>query len=213
MYETALKLLKEIHFLGCIGYMVGGYPRDKYLGKISSDIDICTSMQPQEIKKHFHVIKNYEKLGSFVIQYKEYLFQITTFRREGEYSDYRHPNQVEFVETLKEDMERRDFIMNTLCIDKNGEYVDVLGAMDDMDKKKIRSVGNPLKKITEDPLRMVRAIRFMVQLDFTLEEDLKRTIEQHLDLLSKVPKVKIAEEIGKVFSKEKQELFRIILKI
>ncbi len=213
MYEIALELLKEIHSLGCIGYVVGGYPRDKYLGKISSDIDICTSMQPKEIKKHFQVIKNYEKMGSFVIQYKKYLFQITTFRREGEYSDYRHPSQVEFVTRLEEDIKRRDFIMNTLCIDENGEYVDLLGAMDDIDKRMIRCVGSPLKKIMEDPLRMVRAIRFMVQLDFILEEDLKSVIEKNLDLLNKIPKIKIEEELKKITSIEGQAKVLEFLKI
>lgn len=213
MYEIALELLKEIHSLGFVGYIVGGYARDKYLGKISSDIDICTSMQPKEIKKHFQITKNYEKMGSFVIQYKKYPFQITTFRREEDYIDYRHPHKIEFVATLEEDLKRRDFAMNTLCIDKDGEYVDLLSAMDDIDKRMIRCVGSPLKKIMEDPLRIVRAIRFMVQLDFTLEEDLKSVIEKHLNLLSKVKIEKIEEEIGKIVSKEKQILVRSILKI
>ena len=213
MFAIALDLLKEIHKIGYVAYIVGGYPRDKYRGGYTEDIDICTNMQYEEIQKNFDVRTAYPKMGSFTILYKNTLFEITTFRKEGTYLDYRHPSTIVFVDTLEEDLLRRDFVMNTLCIDKNGEYVDLLGAREDIEQKKIQVVGEVTQKLKEDPLRMVRAIRFMVALDFTLEETLKRTIENNLVLLKKIPKGKIKEEIGKISSKEKQEVVRGILKI
>lgn len=213
MYERALELLKEINSLGFDSYIVGGYPRDKYRGKKNTDIDICTSMKPNKIKQNFKIIVDYEKMGSFVILYKNYPFQITTFRKEGKYTDFRHPSEIEFVDFLEEDLKRRDFIMNTLCINQNGEYVDYMGAREDINKKRIRTVGNSLEKIKEDPLRIVRAIRFMLEFDFTLEENLERAIEENLDLLKKISKFKIEEEIKKISSIKKQERTRALLKI
>ena len=95
MFTTALELLKEMDAFGYTAYIVGGYPRDKYRGEDTEDIDICTNMQYEEIKKYFEIQTFYPKMGSFIIVYKGILFEITTFRREGKYLDYRHPSTIE----------------------------------------------------------------------------------------------------------------------
>lgn len=211
MFTIALDLLKEIHKLGYIAYIVGGYPRDKYRGKYTEDIDICTNMRLEEVQKNFEVPFSYPKLGSFKIMYKNTLFEVTTFRKEGSYLDYRHPSVVEFVDTLEEDLIRRDFVMNTLCIDQEGNYIDLLGSRRDIDKKMIRVVGNTRKKLIEDPLRIVRALRFSMNFGFALEEELKSEIERNKKYVEKISIQKIEEEIGKITLIENQEKVREIL--
>lgn len=213
MFVVALDLLKKIDDLGYVAYIVGGYPRDKYRGEDTEDIDICTNMQYEEIKKYFEIQTFYPKMGSFIIVYKGILFEITTFRREGKYLDYRHPSTIEFVNTLEEDLVRRDFVMNTLCIDKSGNYIDLLGARRDIEKKVIRVVGNTREKLIEDPLRIIRALRFSVGLSFELEEELKIEIEKNKKYLKKIPIQKIEEEIGKIHSLENQERVRKLCEI
>ncbi len=213
MFAIALDLLKEIDGLGYVAYIVGGYSRDKYRGINTEDIDICTNMKYEEIKKHFKIHTSYPKMGSFTICYKDVFFQMTTFRKEGRYLDYRHPSSIEFVNTLEEDLNRRDFVMNTLCIDKSGAYVDLLGARSDIDKKIIRVVGNTREKLMEDPLRILRAIRFSIDFDFELEENLKEEIKKNKHVLKKVPMKKIEEEIEKISSIEGKERVRSFFEI
>ncbi len=196
MYEIALKLLKEIKKLGYTAYIVGGYPRDKYMEITSEDIDICTNMTPTVMKQNFIITASFEKYGSMRILYDGYSFEITTFRKDGIYKDKRRPETVEFVQTLEEDLERRDFVINTLCIDENGCYVDLLGARKDIDKKIIRVVGDTKKKLSEDPLRIVRALRFSIDLDFHLTEDIQTFIKNN-NLLKEVSESKKQEEIKK----------------
>ncbi len=197
MYETAIKLLNKINELGYDSYIVGGYPRDKYMGIISEDIDICTNMTPDVMKKYFEVTHSFEKYGSMRILYYGYTFEVTTFRKDGEYKDKRRPETVEFVSTLEEDLKRRDFIMNTLCIDKDGNYLDLLGARKDIDNKIIRVVGNTNKKLSEDPLRIIRALRFTVDFDFCLDDDIKNFIENNHEYLSLISETKKREEFSK----------------
>ncbi len=212
MFVVALDLLKKIDDLGYVAYIVGGYPRDKYRGEDTEDIDICTNMRYEEIKKYFEICISYPKMGSFTICYKNVLFEITTFRKEGKYLDYRHPYSITFVDTLEEDIQRRDFVMNTLCIDKEGEYIDLLGAREDIDHKIIRVVGDVKDKMSEDPLRMIRALRFSINLGFVLEDTLKEEIKRNIDSIRKISMKKIEEEIKKIDSPEGQETVRKLFK-
>lgn len=210
MYEVALSFLKEIDSLGYVGYIIGGYPRDKYLGFSSTDIDICTNMKPTELKKYFEVVESFDKYGSVRIEYQNFLFEVTTFRKDGVYKDFRRPDSVEFVDALEEDIKRRDFVINTLCIDKDGNYVDLLGARDDIDNKMIRVVGDIEKKLTEDPLRMIRALRFSIMLNFKLEEELNSYINTHGKDLLKVTNFRKNIELEKLKEEDKVHLEKII---
>lgn len=203
MFENALLFLKELDSLGYEGYIVGGFSRDYYQGMMSEDIDICTNMKPEEIKKHFRIVQSFEKLGSFKIFYHDFILEVTTYRKEGEYLDKRRPNKVIFVDSLEEDLQRRDFIINTLCIDKNGNYVDLLGAKEDIDKKYIRTVGDCKEKLLEDPVRMIRAIRFSIDLGFQLDQKIVSTIEQNKDLLKTLSSFRKREELKKCKNQEK----------
>lgn len=196
MYEVALSILKQISALGYEAYIVGGYPRDQYRGILNSDIDICTSMPPELIEQYFCVNEGHPKYGSFIIEKENYLFEITTYRKDF-YSENRYP-VIEFVSTLEEDLQRRDFIMNTLCINCNGEYVDLMDAIKDIDKKQIRMVGNPNIRFKEDPLRIVRALRFASDLEFELDLDLQKAILENKNLLRNLSVSRVQKEIDKV---------------
>lgn len=201
MYEVAISLLQKINQLGYEAYIVGGYPRDIYLGIYSTDIDICTSMPPSVIEQNFSIVENHATYGSFVIEKNDYRFEITTYRKDI-YLEQRYP-QVEFVSTLEEDLQRRDFVINTLCMDQNGSFVDLLKAREDLDNKMIRMVGDPTKKLKEDPLRIVRAIRFAADLDFSIEISLMEGIKQYRNLLSQLSYSRLQKEMNKVQNLDK----------
>ena len=211
MYETSIAFLKEIDTLGYVGYIVGGYPRDKYLGIKSDDIDICTNMTPTQLKNHFDVVESFDQYGSVKIHYHNFILEVTTFRKDGIYIDHRRPKNVEFVDTLEEDLKRRDFVINTLCIDKDGNYVDLLNARDDLDHKIIRVVGDLEKKLSEDPLRMIRAYRFSIVLDFLLNKDLETYIKNHASDLKKISSFRKNLEIEKVKNEDKKIQFQAMI--
>lgn len=195
MYETAIDLLKKINHLGYEAYIIGGYPRDLYRGIQNKDIDICSNISEEILLSNFNVVSS-TQFGSFIIKEKSYLFEITLFRKEI-YSDNRYP-KISYVSSLEEDLLRRDFVMNTLCIDSNNCYVDLMNAREDIDQKIIRTVGNINLKMKEDPLRIVRAIRFSADLDFVIEPCLKEYIVNHKEILKKLSKSRIEKELKKV---------------
>lgn len=203
MIDKALNILKLINSKGYEAYIVGGFARDLYLNKQNNDIDICTSAKVEDLINIFgneSVIK--KGFGSSILKYEGYDFQITTFRKEFGYIKNRYP-KVEFIDSLEEDLKRRDFIMNTLCIDSNGKFIDLLGARNDIDNRIIKCVCNADKKIEEDALRIIRAIRFSSDLDFNIDESLDSAIKKYKDNLKNISKNRVNEEFMKVKNKEK----------
>ena len=201
MYDTAIEILNKIVDFGYKAYIVGGYPRDIYIGRNSIDIDICTNATPKELKEIFHesISKNQE-YGSVTLIYKKIRFEITTFRKEIKYENNRFPVKIKYINTLIDDLERRDFTINTLCIDNEGTVIDLLNAKKDIDDKIIRCVGNADKKIKEDILRSLRAIRFATILNFKLDEKLKKSIKKNSHLLKKLSYFRKKDELEKIFS-------------
>lgn len=201
MLEIALEILKEIESQGFKAYIVGGYPRDCYLNLETVDVDICTSAQPKDLKQIFkEIILPKEQYGSIVLIKNKIRFEITTFRKETKYKDNRHPGKVKYVTDLLADLHRRDFTINTLCIDSNGQMIDLMHAKEDIDKKIIRTVGNPKVKIKEDALRILRAIRFATTLNFKLDKELKRYIKKYASSLKNLSYNRKKEELNKIFS-------------
>ena len=201
MYETAIKLLEKISNYGYVAYMVGGYPRDLYLKRTYTDIDICTDATPAELHQIFsEVVTTNSEYGSVTIVFEKVKFEITTFRKEIKYKDHRRPEKIEYVDTLEEDIKRRDFTINTLCIDKDGKQIDLIGARQDLDNKIIRTVNNPKISLKEDALRILRAIRFATTLNFTLDPKLKIYIKKYGHLLKKISKDRKKDELDLIFS-------------
>ena len=201
MKETAIKLLKLFTDNGYKAYIVGGYPRDLYLNKKSLDIDICTSAKPKEIKELLgNVILPRKQYGAVSVIINDIRFEITTFREDLKYTLNRFPSKFVYTDELLVDLNRRDFIMNTLCIDDKGEFIDLLGAKDDIDNKIIRMVGDPDIRLKEDALRILRAVRFATILDFTLDEKLALAIKKRASLLKNISYERKKEELDKIFS-------------
>ena len=203
MYNTALELLNKINEFNFKAYIVGGFSRDLYINKESTDVDICTNATPKEIKEIFKESKiNNEQYGSVSLIYNNVRFEITTFRKEKKYENNRYPIKIKYIDNLVDDLLRRDFTINTLCIDSDGNYIDLLNARQDIDNKIIKCVGDANKKIKEDILRSLRAIRFATILNFKLDEKLKKAIKKNKKLIKKLSYYRKKEELEKIFSSQ-----------
>lgn len=201
MIKSALKILKLIEENGFEAYIVGGCVRDHLMHKDTIDVDICTSATPKDLKNIFKkVILPKKKYGSVKLFINNIHFEITTFRKEENYLNYRTPEKVTYTDNLLVDLYRRDFTINTICMDKNGKIIDLLNGREDLDKKIIKMVGNPRYRLKEDVLRILRAIRFATVLDFELEENLKKYIIEYGHLLKKLSYTRKREELDKIFS-------------
>lgn len=206
MYNSAIKVLKKLTNFGYKAYIIGGYPRDLYLKRSSVDIDICTDATPMEIVNIFsEVVTTNSEYGSVIVIVDKIRFEITTFRSEGKYTLYRKPSSVQYIDSLEEDLKRRDFTINTLCIDKDGKVIDLLNAQSDLDNHIIRMVGNPKVRLKEDVLRILRAVRFATVLDFELEPVLKVYIKKYASLVRKLSKERIREELDIIFASSNKE--------
>jgi tRNA nucleotidyltransferase (CCA-adding enzyme) len=201
MLKTAFEVLNEIENNDFKAYIVGGYARDKYLSIESTDVDICTSATPKQLVTIFREasLKN-EEYGSIIVIHKGVRFEITTFRKELKYKNARKPIEIEYIDSLEEDLKRRDFTMNTLCIDKNNNMIDHHNAIEDINKKLIKTVGDPDNKFSEDALRILRALRFLSQLDFDLEEKTEQAIINNKESIELLTKQRVKEELDKLFT-------------
>lgn len=186
-FRKALPVIEEIETAGFEAYFVGGSVRDILLDHEIHDVDIATSAFPQEIKQIFKkTIDVGIDHGTVLVLFEDEQYEITTFRTESTYQDYRRPDEVTFVRSLEEDLKRRDFTMNALAMNKKGEIVDLFNGIDAIKRKEIVAVGNPSERFHEDALRMMRGLRFSSQLNFTLEKETLRAIEEHRELLIKI---------------------------
>ena len=215
MYEIALNILEKIENFGYKAYIIGGFPRDLYLKRSSNDVDICTDATPMELHNIFEeIVCTSSEYGTVTVIYKNIKFEITTFRRELKYKDARHPESIEYLGTLEEDIKRRDFTINTLAIDKNENQIDLLNAKQDLDNKIIKTVGSPKIKIKEDALRILRAIRFATTLNFTLEPRLKQCIRRYGHNLKALSNNVKKNELDIIFSSPNKEYgIKLILEL
>ena len=201
MDDVALKLLKTITSNGYKAYIVGGFVRDHLLGISSKDIDITTNATPKEIKEIFHdSCLPCEDYGAVKVEKHGIQFEITTFRREIQYEDNRKPVEIKYIDDLYEDLLRRDFTINTICMDENGNIVDYLNGRDDLEKKVIRTVGKAKDKFEEDSLRILRAVRFATILDFSLDQEIIDAILEKKALVKKLSYYRKKCELEKIFT-------------
>ncbi len=197
--ESFLKLADIIDSTGYKAYLIGGSSRDYLLDKEFHDIDIATSCPPDKLVELFpRGDTTFIKYGCLNLKDGEDKITITTFRKESDYSDYRHPGKVDFCSDINQDFLRRDFTINAIYITKEGKIIDLANCVDDVRYYLIRTIGNPKKRLREDPLRILRAIRFSLVLDFEIEESLSYAILQLGSLLNEIKPQKIDEEILKM---------------
>lgn len=200
--EVILNLLNQN---GYKAYIVGGCVRDNLLGKSGGDIDIATSALPKETEKILaeNGIKTVEtgiKHGTITAVIDHEPYEITTFRKDGDYKDSRHPESVDFVTDIYEDLSRRDFTVNAMAYNRAEGLVDLFGGADDLHNKIIRAVGDPDKRFKEDALRIMRALRFASVLGFAIEEKTKRAILKNKELLLNVASERIFTELTKLLA-------------
>jgi tRNA nucleotidyltransferase (CCA-adding enzyme) len=195
MNKIAKEILNTLDKKGYEAYIVGGYVRDCLLGSESNDIDICTSAKMKDVVSMFHGKVN--DYGSLNLKINDYNIDITTYRIDGDYLN-RRPTNISYTKLLDVDLQRRDFTINTICMDKNGKVIDKLNGINDLNKGIIRMVGNTEEKIKEDPLRILRAIRFCTILDFTLDEELEKEIIKNKELVKSLSTYRIKEELSKI---------------
>lgn len=201
MLNTALKLIKKIEEHGFVAYIVGGFVRDYLLGIKSNDIDICTDAKPSDIRSIFkNACLPNEAYGSITVVLKNVRFEITTFRRELTYLNNRKPIEFEYIDNLLEDLKRRDFRINTICMDKDSNIIDLLNGKEDLSKREIHTVGDSYLKFSEDSLRILRAIRFATNLDFKLSDDIKDAIRKTKHLVKNLSYQRKREELNKIFA-------------
>ena len=199
IFTVAFPVLRQLEQAGYEAYFVGGSIRDLILNRPIHDIDIATSAYPEEVKRLFpKTIDTGIKHGTVTVLNDGASYEITTFRTESGYQDFRRPDHVTFVQNLAEDLKRRDFTINALAMNRAGEVIDLFNGLGDLQKHLIKAVGDPMKRFHEDALRMMRAVRFMSQLNFDLESQTKEAVSDLHQLLSKISVERIRDEFVKM---------------
>ncbi len=194
-------IIKNIRDHGFEAFVVGGCVRDSLLGRTPGDWDITTSARPEEIKKIFgKTVDTGLQHGTVTIIKNHQGYEVTTYRIDGEYLDGRHPESVEFTSNLKEDLKRRDFTINAMAYSHETGIVDEFDGMGDLSRRMVRCVGCAHDRFTEDALRILRAIRFSAQLDFSIEEETWKAIGQIAPNLVHVSKERIQVELTKLLT-------------
>ncbi len=200
-FVQAAPVLCQLQEKGYLAYFVGGSVRDSIMGKDIHDVDIATSAMPQEVKEVFgHTVDVGIAHGTVLVFHEGVPYEVTTFRTESTYKDFRRPDQVEFVTSLEEDLKRRDFTMNAIAMDKDGTLYDPFKGHEDIEQKTIRTVGEPDERFSEDALRMVRAVRFMSQLGFQIEEKTYQALRENSHLLSHIAQERKTAEFQKLLA-------------
>lgn len=180
-------------------YAVGGTVRDFLFEREIHDYDFVTDATPEEMKLFLDNYNDvFAKYGVMIYKHKGIKIEITTLRKESSYNDSRHPGKIEFVKNLEEDYLRRDFTINALYMDKNKKIYDFCDGLNDLKQKEIRVIGDIDKRMKEDPLRILRALRFSLVLNFKLDDALDLYMKNNIDLLNKLNPNKIREEIAKM---------------
>ncbi|WP_092924462.1 CCA tRNA nucleotidyltransferase [Romboutsia hominis] len=198
-------IIEKIKEHGEEAYIVGGCVRDSILGILPNDYDITTSAKPNkiiDIFKGYKIIENGIKHGTVGILIEDEVYEITTYRVEGEYEDNRRPKNVEFTSKLVDDLKRRDFTINAMAYNEEDKLIDYFDGVKDLHDKKIRTVGNPDERFIEDGLRIIRAIRFSSKLGFDIEKETFESIKRNSSILKNISRERVSDEIKKIILSE-----------
>ena len=198
-FQEALPILEKIRKAGYEAYFVGGSVRDAILGRPIHDVDIASSSYPEETKAIFErTIDVGIEHGTVLVLENHQEYEITTFRTEDVYVDYRRPSSVSFVRSLEEDLKRRDFTVNAFALSEEGEIIDLFNGMEDLDNRILRAVGVATERFNEDALRIMRGFRFQASLGFDLEEETFKAMTDCAPLLEKISVERVFIELDKL---------------
>lgn len=209
MPDNVKKIIDLLECHGYEAYAVGGCIRDAILGRIPNDWDITTSAKPTEIKSVFkRTVDTGIQHGTVTVLLGNDAYEVTTYRIDGEYEDSRHPKEVEFTDSLVEDLKRRDFTINALAYNDRLGLVDEFDGIGDMERGIIRCVGAAEDRFSEDALRMMRAVRFAAQLGFTIEDNTAVAISKLAPSLKNVSSERIMTELTKLVMSDNPEMLK-----
>lgn len=207
------KLIQRLESSGFEAYGVGGCIRNPLMGLPVTDYDITTSALPEEIIRVFPDMKIIEtgiKHGTVTVVSEGNSAEITTYRTDGEYTDRRHPENVFFTRSLKEDLARRDFTVNALAYSGSGEIVDLYGGIEDLSKGVLRCVGDPCQRFDEDALRIMRGLRFMSAYGFTPDIETEKALHSKKELLREISVERITSELSKILCGNSEFLYLVL---
>ena len=199
--EYVLAVMNALLRNGFEAYAVGGCVRDSLLGTPPHDFDLTTSAAPEQMKRvfaDFTVIETGLKHGTLTVKSEGRNVEVTTFRVDGEYSDHRRPDSVEFTSDLRDDLARRDFTVNAFAYSPQSGLVDEFRGIYDLENRIIRCVGEPDLRFQEDALRMLRAVRFAAQLDFTIEDATLAAMRRNAGRTARVSGERVKAEVEKI---------------
>ncbi|MGL5327935.1 MAG: CCA tRNA nucleotidyltransferase [Peptostreptococcaceae bacterium] len=194
-------IIDKIYEEGYEAFIVGGCVRDSIIGITPNDYDITTNAKPKEVVnifKNFKIIDNGIKHGTVGVIIEKEVYEITTYRIEGEYENNRRPKDVEFTKNIVEDLKRRDFTINAIAYNDRLGIVDKFNGIKDIKNKLVKTVGNPDERFNEDGLRLVRAIRFSSKLNFKIEDLTLKSIYKNVDIVKNISKERITQEFTKM---------------
>ncbi len=212
-FLSANPVLRKLEDAGYEAYFVGGSVRDYLLKRRISDVDIAASATPDEVKAIFpKTVDIGIEHGTVLVLFNGGSYEVTTFRTEAEYQDYRRPKEVAFIRNLQEDLKRRDFTMNAIAMDRNGKLIDPFDGQTAIRDKIIQTVGKAEERFGEDALRMLRAVRFLSQLAFTIEKDTIKALIKQIDLLKNIAVERKKAEFEKLLNgKNQKEAIKVLL--
>lgn len=202
----ALYILEQLKHFGYEAFVVGGFVRDHLLGLESNDIDVSTNASPDQILAVFEAFPHSEigkDHGTIGVKIDESWIEITTYRVDLDYHHHRKPKGVIFTQDLKEDVLRRDFTINALAMDDQGQVLDFVGGLNDLESRTIRSVGQAHERFKEDALRILRALRFAARLDFKIESLTQAALFEDKTLLKELASERILDELTKLLESPK----------
>ncbi|QIZ09701.1 CCA tRNA nucleotidyltransferase [Priestia megaterium] len=212
-FLEASPVLKKLEDAGFEAYFVGGSVRDFLLKREINDVDIATSATPDEVKRIFpKTVDIGIEHGTVLVLVNNGGYEITTFRTESDYQDYRRPKEVTFIRNLKEDLQRRDFTMNAIAMDRNRKLIDPFNGFIAIQERIIQTVGSPNDRFQEDALRMMRAVRFVSQLSFQIESGTFQALAKLVYLLDNIAVERKRSEFEKLLiGKNKTKALNILL--
>ena len=200
------EIINRINVAGYEAFIVGGFVRDALLGIESYDVDIASNADIKNLNEIFETKASDtygNQYGLMKLKRKDYSIEITHYRKESDYKDFRHPNKIEFVQTIKEDAKRRDFTINALYYHPDLGIFDFYGGISDLENKTVRSIGEPMDRFKEDPLRILRLFRFSSQLNFDIEKKTKVAALNLIHLVKELKPKQIYKELSKILMSKK----------
>ncbi|SFK91155.1 tRNA nucleotidyltransferase (CCA-adding enzyme) [Paenibacillus sp. 1_12] len=201
MEQGAYTVLTKLQDHGFEAYLVGGCVRDKQLLRAVKDYDIATSAKPQQVLDLFErTIPTGLQHGTVTVVIGAHMYEVTTFRKESEYEQFRRPTEVQFIDSLYEDLQRRDFTMNAMALDQQGKLIDPFGGLADIEHGLLRCVGNASERFTEDALRMLRCIRFSAEYGLEVEAETWRALCEHSRLLKHIAMERVRMELERMIA-------------